>query len=297
MGILLALLAQAAHSGPANPITWISKAVDQFGDSHMTTFLSIGNNLYTAFALMLIVWAGLQVALSSHFQPNQFAKLIMLLAFGKALIVYYAGGDFSIVHLVRDQAAFLSEKIDQRAGDKLAERVVLALNSIRSVSPTPWNLSEAFWYFAALMTYGGLQIVAAFVIAFGEVAVAICMLLGPIFVPFFIVPKLDWLFWGWFRSFLQFAFYRVVASAVLLILADSMDNLIGFLPATGQSMTGVELLPSILFCAIAILMLLKVPMLTSSIFSGSAGSDGGVVGMMQSATQGAVHAGVGMMGV
>jgi hypothetical protein len=296
MGILLTVLAQA-QAGPQNPITWISGAVDRFGESHLTTFVSLGNNLYTAFALILIVWTGIQVALSSHFQPNQFAKLVLLLAFGKALIVYYAGGDFSVVHLVRDQAAYLSAHIDQRAGDKLAERVVLALQSIRTVAPTPWNLAEAFWYFAALITYGALQVVAVFVIAFGEVAVAVCMLLGPIFVPFFIVPKMDWLFWGWFRSFLQFAFYRVVASAVLLILADSMDNLIGFLPATGQAMTGVELLPSIMFCAVAILMLLKVPMLTSSLFSGSAGSDGGMVGMMQSVAQSAFQKGAGAIGV
>jgi hypothetical protein len=36
------------------------------------------------------------------------------------------------------------------------------------------------------------------VIAFGLIASAVCALLGPIFVPFFLVPKLDWLFWGWF---------------------------------------------------------------------------------------------------
>ena len=73
-----------ASAGPQNPLTWISGAVDRFGESHITTFVSLGNNLYTAFALILIVWTGIQVALSSHFQPNQFAKLVLLLAFGKA---------------------------------------------------------------------------------------------------------------------------------------------------------------------------------------------------------------------
>ena len=38
------------------------------------------------------------------------------------------------------------------------------------------------------------------VIAFGLIASAVCALLGPLFVPFFIVPKLDWLFWGWFKA-------------------------------------------------------------------------------------------------
>ena len=54
-------------------------------------------------------------------------------------------------------------------------------------------------------------------IAFGLIASAVCALLGPIFVPFFIVPKLDWLFWGWLKAFIQYSFIPVVAIAFLMI--------------------------------------------------------------------------------
>jgi type IV secretory pathway VirB6-like protein len=58
------------------------------------------------------------------------------------------------------------------------------------------------------------------IIAYGFIATAVCVLLGPVFIPFFIVPKLEWLFWGWFRCFLQYAFYQVIAAAVVFVARD-----------------------------------------------------------------------------
>jgi hypothetical protein len=292
MHLLPALLLQA--SGP-NPISWILSAVDRFNAAHSDQFVSIGSNLYTSFALMIIVWVGIQIALSGNFNANQLARLVLILAFGKALIVYYSAGDYSISQLVLRQSRFLSDKLDTNATNLLGRPVAEALYTIHLISPSITNLADAGWYFLALSAYMGLQMVAAFVICFGDVAISVCVLLGPIFVPFFIVPKLDWLFWGWFRAFLQFAFYRVVASAVLMIIADASEAMIRNLPtapAGGGATTGFEFLPTVLFAVIATFVILRVPMLTSNIFSGAAGSDGGVVGVMQHAVQTTVRAGL-----
>jgi hypothetical protein len=37
------------------------------------------------------------------------------------------------------------------------------------------------------------------VVRFAMIASAICVLVGPLFVPFFIVPTLEWLSWGWLK--------------------------------------------------------------------------------------------------
>ena len=55
------------------------------------------------------------------------------------------------------------------------------------------------------------------IIGFGLIAQAVLLLVGPVFVPFLVVPKMDWLFWGWFKAFLQYSFYQVVASALVYI--------------------------------------------------------------------------------
>ena len=71
------------------------------------------------------------------------------------------------------------------------------------------------------------------VIAFGLIASAVCGLLGPIFVPFFIVPKLDWLFWGWLKAFIQYySFIPVVAIAFLMIFERFVYRYVTSLPPT-----------------------------------------------------------------
>jgi len=111
----------------------------------------------------------------------------------------------------------------------------------------------------------------------------ICVLVGPIFVPFFIVPKLEWLFWGWFRCFLQYAFYQVIAAAVVFVIGNLIVGALR-LPPTGALST-VQLMawfPVLLITFVAsIYVLLKVPALTNHIFSGTAG--GSSLGLLETA--------------
>src|SRR5229473_2168395 len=74
------------------------------------------------------------------------------------------------------------------------------------------------------------QAVAIVVIAYGFIATAVCVLVGPVFVPFFIVPKLEWPFWGWFRCFLQYAFYQVIAAAVVFIIGNLILGILNLQP-------------------------------------------------------------------
>src|SRR5205823_9591859 len=71
-----------------------------------------------------------------------------------------------------------------------------------------------------------LEAAVFFVIAFGYIAAAIAVLLGPVFIPFFIVPKMEWLFWGWFKALIQYAFYPVVANAYLFVFGNLLIHFI-----------------------------------------------------------------------
>ncbi len=57
------------------------------------------------------------------------------------------------------------------------------------------------------------------IVAYGAIASAVVGLLGPVFIPFLVFDKLEFLFWGWLRAFIGFCFYKVLAAAVLSILA------------------------------------------------------------------------------
>jgi hypothetical protein len=110
------------------------------------------------------------------------------------------------------------------------------------------------------------------VIAFGYVAMTIAALLGPVFIPFFIVPHMEWLFWGWLKSFIQYAFYPVVANAYLFVFGNL---LIHFLDAHPPPYDGAYLL--VLFGPLVLLLIaftfgiLKIPSLVNSLFTGRSG--------------------------
>ncbi len=103
------------------------------------------------------------------------------------------------------------------------------------------------------------------------------MIVGPIFIPFFIVPKMEWLFWGWFKAFLQYSFYQVVSAAFLLVLTNVFTTEIQFLignpaiPLTPVRQAAVFSYLLVLSIA-GIFGLLQIPRLTAHIFSGTAGS-------------------------
>ena len=63
-------------------------------------------------------------------------------------------------------------------------------------------------------------------IAFGYVAAAVAVMLGPIFIPFFIVPHMEWLFWGWLKALIQYAFYPVVANAYLFVFGNLLIHFV-----------------------------------------------------------------------
>jgi hypothetical protein len=99
------------------------------------------------------------------------------------------------------------------------------------------------------------------------------VLLGPVFIPFFIVPKLEWLFWGWLRCFVQYAFYQVIAAAVVFIIGNLILGILGLQPVGAISTVQlIEEFPVLFITFLAsIYALLKVPALTNHIFSGTAG--------------------------
>src|SRR5262249_7949283 len=135
----------------------------------------------------------------------------------------------------------------------------------RMDSPTLGDILGTAVYVIVTVLLAAAQAVAVVVISYGFIATAVCVLVGPIFVPFFIVPKLEWLFWGWFRCFLQHAFYQVVAAAVVFIIGNLVLGTLR-LPPEG-SVSTIQLLAwfPVLFITFlgSIYTLLKVPALTS----------------------------------
>src|SRR5215471_18470742 len=266
---------------PPEPRLAIVATVQQAISSLLTTyepaFLRLGYSMFVAFATILIVWHGIRVMLSGESLGEHmfgFAKLLLYIAFGYAIVACYEspipGIGVSFSNLITDQAHELANILDARS----LELVFDHLDELwqHFVQPDAWAILANLLYWLLLIVVTLAKVISLAVVAFGLIASAVCALVGPIFVPFFIVPKLDFLFWSWFKAFLQYSFIPVIALAFLMIFERFIFQYLTTLPpgiTEDQYMLyGIQALVVIGVFTVGILL---VPSLTSSIFSGRGG--------------------------
>jgi hypothetical protein len=269
-------------------LQFIFQAINNLLTQNLGFFDAMGQNLFRMFATILIVWYGVKSALAaaggkSPFHFDNFATLLLTISFGFAMVNYYStpipGIGTSFHNLVTDEAQFLASRIDQAQLQTVVSRV--ADFESRIDSPGVADFLGTIIYAIVMILLAAAQAIAIVVIAYGFIATAVCVLVGPVFIPFFIVPKLEWLFWGWFKCFIQYAFYQVVASAVVFVIANLILGILGLQPTGAISTAQLVGLFPVLFITFlaAIYALLKIPALTNHIFSGSAGgSSAGILG-------------------
>jgi len=267
-------------------LQYVFQAINTLLTQSLGFFDAMGQNLFRMFATILVVWYGVKSALGAAggkhpFQFDNFASLLLTISFGFAMVNYYStpipvvGTSFH--NLVTDEAQFLSRRIDEAQLQNVITQI--ADFETRMDSPTWGDVLGTAIYVIVILLLATAQAVSVVVVAYGFIASAICVLVGPIFVPFFIVPKMEWLFWGWFRCFIQYAFYQVIAAAAVFIISNLILGTLR-LPPAGVLST-VQLLawfPVLLITFLAsIYVLLKVPALTNHIFSGTAGGSSAVL--------------------
>jgi hypothetical protein len=278
-------------NSPPNPVNAILDLTDKMLPATAQTFAGHGATLFTAFAVILICWAGIQIALSGDgFDVSKFSRMLLFISFGYAMAHYYAnpipGIGYSFVDLIVQETKYLSLQLDKASLNNMIAQVGRFTGGDGGASGMPSFLAgpdKFLAYSVTLLAYVGLLIVTSFVLAYGAVAQAVLVLLGPLFVPFFIVPKMDWLFWSWFKAFLAYSFYRVVATAVIHVFATM---LLGYLQPMNPAAVLMTFPVPLVFLGVAAFGILKIPQLTAHIFSGGSGGDSGLfqaaVGRMSS---------------
>jgi type IV secretory pathway VirB6-like protein len=262
-----------------DPFASITGAVLNLLTREGDMFLSLGTHLFRGFAVIVITWFGIRAALASAeggraFPLSQFVTLLLTIAFGFTMITYYRapipGIGISFTQLLTDQPIFLARQLETTQVQRLSDRLNELYVSMEQ--PLLFNVSALVGYFLVALAVTAARVALLAVIAFGLAATGVAVLVGPIFIPFFIVPQFEWLFWGWLKSVLQYAFYQVIAQAFVFVFGSFLNN---FLDAFPPPYTVDRLLVGgfhLIFLLLAFTYgLLKVPSLTNSLFSGRAG--------------------------
>jgi hypothetical protein len=242
-------------------------------------FLRFGLSMFLSFATVRIGWNGVEMMLSSQPLNDKifaFAKLLLLLSFGYAMMAFYEspipgiGSSFS--NLITDQTANFANTLDAAAVGNVYDH--FNAMQAKTIAPSALEVTAGFLYMILIFIVGAAKALSVIIVAFGLIGSAICGLVGPIFVPFFIVPQLDRLFWGWFWAFLQYSFMPVTAYAYLMVFERFLFNFLDRLPdgitSDLYATYGIQIIGvGIVF----IVGILYVPSLNATIFSGHGGQN------------------------
>lgn len=250
---------------------------------HAAMFQTMGTNMFRGFAVILIVWFGVKNALGSAgyghtgFHFDHFASMLMTIALGFGMINYYSqplpGIGVSFYHLIIDQGLNLANQMNHSLVQEIWDRLTGLYWGMETPALTlALNFMEIIRYAITILCLLAAQAAIFGVIAFGYVAAAVAVLLGPVFIPFFIVPGMEWLFWGWFKSLIQYAFYPVVANAYLFVFGNMLIHFVDSHPPPYDGAAMLVFFYPLLMMLIAFTYgILKIPQLVNSLFTGRSG--------------------------
>ena len=266
---------------------YIAQACQTLAATVAPSITAMGVHIVLALATIMMVWFGVQEALASAhggpgFSMGRFLNLFMLLTFAYVMVNYYdssiPGLGFSIKGFIDGGTINLVNLIGSDGSNTMLNEIHQASSKTGpSILNTVMNPYYAIVYFAVQFLLAMLAAIVSAIVAYGAIAATIIGVLGPIFIPFLVVDKLDWLFWGWLKAYLGFSFYKVVAAATMNVLSHVLTN---YYIQLGQSVsdpsTIVQTLPLlVLLVLVNIYILFKIPTMTHSLFTGGTGGHGG----------------------
>lgn len=275
-------------------LNWITQGCDALTSTASPTIDALGLRICIALATIMLVWFGVQESLASvhgtqGFHMGKFLSFFMLITFAYTFVRFY---DTSIPGIGQSFRGFINGGAQYLVSAIGTDSITTIQNTLSQAQSTEgpgmvkaaMNPYYAIVYFVVQALIATLSAVVSAIVAYGAVASTVIGLLGPLFIPFLVFDKLEFLFWGWLKAFIGFCFYKVLAAAVMSILAHLLAQYYTELANFSDPGTMVQELPLlILLVLVNVYILFKIPAMTMSIFSGSSGGHGGGLGLITAA--------------
>jgi hypothetical protein len=270
---------------------WITQGCDTLTATASPGVDAMGLHICIALATIMLVWFGVQEALASAqggpgFNMGKFLSFFMLITFAYVMVRFYDSAIPGIGYSLRGFINGGAQNLVTIIGNNSVTTIQQTLDKAQKAGGPGIVKALASPYYS--LVYVIIQVLLAIfsaavaaIVAYGAIGVAVVGLLGPVFIPFLVFDKLDFLFWGWLRAFIGFCFYKVLAAAVLSILGHLLAQYYTTIVNFSDPGSMVESLPLlILLVGVNIYILFKVPVMTATIFSGSHGGHDGGMGLL-----------------
>jgi len=274
--------------GATSWLSFIAQGCQTLAGTVAPSVQTLGIHMVLALATIMMVWFGVQEALASAsggpgFDMRRFISFFILITFAYSFVNYYStpipGIGTSLKGFIDGGTANLVDIIGQDSFNTMTAQIDGAAKNLGTAMPSVLlSPYKSFVFFMIQLALAVANALILAIVAYGVVASTIIGLLGPIFIPFLVFEKLDWLFWGWLKAYLGFSFYKVIAAATLNILAHLLTQ---YFVGPGQNLGDPQMMIAafpflIILLGITAFLLIKIPAMVHTLFSGGTGGhDGG----------------------
>lgn len=305
------------RDNPGDVLGVFEQAASGFFAAASPPVLAAGAGLAGMLASIGIVQRGAAWALGGRADATGLMNYLLKVAFVGGLLMFWniplpgAGG--SLPQLIAGEGAWLIDTMLSTALDDMLQRIERIWTNFTgaSLGGQVWTAVGAlFTGGAAVLLYtvlGPAVVVSLVALAIGTlaaglaqvvwsgVAISICVMLGPILVPWLLWRPMEFLFWGWLKTVITYSLYGAIAVAVIRTFMDALLIQIEMVTAEADwAAGGAQLMASavtaFLLAITSLMAMIKVPALANGLVSGSGAAGSGIAEAATQATAGTAAA-------
>jgi hypothetical protein len=265
-----------------------------------TPFQQLGFNIFRTLTIVMIVMAGARIAFSDHHSLPKLRTLAGLVLMVWIMITLYTRpspllGGHSFSEVIPRTAFSMADLVGATTQHQMLDKLDSITNGIKEMgSFSFFHMRDFVIYLIVTLLIAVLELAMFIVVGFGYLALGAVLVIGPVLIPFMLVPKLDFLFWSWLKALIKYSFYPVIGNIILLGITQIMLSVLNTTllqqgVTAGKIVVSVTQIPilAVVFLA-GVYSIFKIPSLVADIFSGSANAGSGIQQAVSGAVAGAI---------
>ena len=271
---------------------------------------TLGNQMFGGLALIVLVLSGVKIAFGGGLQPWELMRVVIGIWIPWVMLQFYTttipGVGFTFPHMIAAGGNWMNDLLLDDSVSSVQIELTNLFNDLSKAQDAAVESGDILDVltagFQATMTEITAFVVVIFMalmmlllsaltyaqVIWAQIALAILIIVGPVFIPFLVFEPLAFLFWGWFKAMITYSLYAVIAGAVLRVFSAVG---IAFITSMGQanlnfnSLTdvGLWMLAVVPFFVAGMLASLKIGELASMLVTGGGAGGSGLMGMASTA--------------
>lgn len=275
-----------------NPLD-VRSPLDDLVTQYGGLFLTAGHDILYFLALIIFASYVLKHGITGGMVQFLLQFLVLFFIANNLLKYYYTPsgllGGLSVHQFFPAVADYYANTIDQSRQDHMFLAIAQMFSGLQKPGWADWTMIPVYWIVQILMWVYQALCLCSIMLAW--VALGILNLLGPLFIPWIIVPKLNYLFWNWMQSIWQYSFYRVVAAAMVFVASTCMNVFLDNTIHGNYALAHVAVtMPQLIVLDVAFCWsILRIPTVVSDLFKGSSSAGTNFIGALAGFRRGILH--------